>query len=384
MATLGRRSTRWRIWFCPFVTAATAGLRQPFPDREPGADRCDRRTRRAGAARQRAGRGTDDGNRAVDRSHIGINWIRRSSIPTPKSGKELTARRREKYSATELSRRSPAEEKIAEALKQPTQIEFVETPLKDVIDYLKDLHHIEIQLDSAALKEEGIDENTPVTKNLKGISLRSALKLMLDEMHLTYVIHNDVLLITSQERPRARSCQATRPTPAEMFPWILPGYNRKVPTYEPPVFRNNPAVFYDLVSYAPGMHTNLADVLAVLEAEAPADAIAAKPGKIDDRARRLIERARGAGWQTATITDAKGRRRAWSPSMARAATDTGGQHPQDYASRSFATVRASGTSIPSWASVLDGRSTASIARSLRGSCLGPCLRWKTWLAAPTW
>ena len=69
---------------------------------------------------------------------------------------------------------SPAERKIREALSQPTQVEFVETPLKDVIDYLKDLHHIEIQLDAPALKEAGVDESTPVTKNLKGISLRSA------------------------------------------------------------------------------------------------------------------------------------------------------------------------------------------------------------------
>ena len=52
----------------------------------------------------------------------------------------------------------PAERKIREALNQPTQIEFVETPLKDVIDYLKDLHHIEIQLDTSALKEAGVDD----------------------------------------------------------------------------------------------------------------------------------------------------------------------------------------------------------------------------------
>ena len=50
---------------------------------------------------------------------------------------------------------SPAERKIREALRQPTQIEFVETPLKDVIDYLKDLHHIEIQLDAARAQGSG-------------------------------------------------------------------------------------------------------------------------------------------------------------------------------------------------------------------------------------
>jgi ferric-dicitrate binding protein FerR (iron transport regulator) len=272
--------------------------------------------------------------------------------PDPEFWRELTARRMEKYSS-ELSRRSPAEKKIEDALKQPTRIDFVETPLKDVVDYLMDLHHIEIQLDSPALKEIGVDESTLVTKNLHGISLRSGLKLMLDELQLKYVIHNDVLLITSPAKAESDEYMITKvypvsdvvlpirmagfydgmsgfggfsggmgsmgraPASAEVLRWILPGCNRKVPTYQPPVFSNNRAVFYDLVSYAPAMHTNLADVLAVLEAETCGTGILPasnstgwKPvpqGKIDDRARRLIERARGAGWQTATIADAHGK-----------------------------------------------------------------------------
>jgi hypothetical protein len=117
--------------------------------------------------------------------------------PDAETWKELTARRKERFGAMELSRTSPAEKKIQEALKQPTQIEFVETPLRDVVDYLKDLHKIEIQLDTAALKDANVDENTPVTKNLKGISLRSALKLLLDELQLRYVVRDEVLLITS-------------------------------------------------------------------------------------------------------------------------------------------------------------------------------------------
>ena len=75
-----------------------------------------------------------------------------------------------------------------------------DTPLKDVIDYLKDLHHVEIQLDGQALKDAGIEESVPITKNLKGISLRSALKLLLDDLELKYVVHNEVLLITTPAR----------------------------------------------------------------------------------------------------------------------------------------------------------------------------------------
>ena len=66
---------------------------------------------------------------------------------------------------------------------------FIETPLCDVIDYLKDHHHIEIQLDNKALGDVGIGSDTPVTKNIKGTTLRSALRLLLHELNLTYMIH---------------------------------------------------------------------------------------------------------------------------------------------------------------------------------------------------
>ncbi|MBM4069723.1 MAG: hypothetical protein FJ271_12345 [Planctomycetes bacterium] len=55
----------------------------------------------------------------------------------------------------------------------------------------------------------------------------------------------------------------------------------------------------DLAGFAPGLNTSLADIHAVLEAEA--DGFKAASGTIDDRARKLIERARGAGWQAIAI-----------------------------------------------------------------------------------
>ena len=138
---------------------------------------------------------------------------RRSSIRTPKSGRSSRRAARRSTAPRNSRSRSPAEKKIEEALKQPTQIEFVETPLKDVVDYLKDLHKIEIQLDTAALKEAGVDESTQVTKNIKGISLRSALKLMLDDLQLKYVIHNEVLLITSPAKAESDEYMTTKVYP---------------------------------------------------------------------------------------------------------------------------------------------------------------------------
>jgi alpha-2-macroglobulin len=88
---------------------------------------------------------------------------------------------------------------IQEALKSPTDIEFFETPLDEAVNYLKEHHKIEIQIDKKALESVGMETTTPVTKSLKGIQLRSALKLLLRDYDSTYMINNGVLMITTPE-----------------------------------------------------------------------------------------------------------------------------------------------------------------------------------------
>ena len=56
---------------------------------------------------------------------------------------------------------------IEAALAQPTQLEFVDTPLSDVIEFRKNHHGIEIQLDAKVLGDAGIGSDTPVTLNFK-------------------------------------------------------------------------------------------------------------------------------------------------------------------------------------------------------------------------
>ena len=101
------------------------------------------------------------------------------------------------------------------ALQSPTEIACNNTPLKDVVEQLKKRHQIEIQLDPAALTEVGVDEVCLVTKHLSGISLRSALRLLLDELQLKYIIHNEVLLITSPMKAESEEYMATRIYPVK-------------------------------------------------------------------------------------------------------------------------------------------------------------------------
>lgn len=90
-----------------------------------------------------------------------------------------------------------AEEAIRRALDKPISLEFVETPLGDVVDYLKDCLQIRIVLHRKALSDVGVAADTPITRNLLNISARSALNLLLDDLDLTWVISNEVLLITT-------------------------------------------------------------------------------------------------------------------------------------------------------------------------------------------
>ena len=90
-----------------------------------------------------------------------------------------------------------AEKKLLEALKSPTECEFKETSLADVIDYFKTRHKIEIHTDEKALEEAGVALDSTVTKTLHRVSLRSALRLVLRDVGLTFILQDEVLLVTS-------------------------------------------------------------------------------------------------------------------------------------------------------------------------------------------
>lgn len=113
----------------------------------------------------------------------------------PSAAMEMGA---ESYAGAGDEQTSPASANaFAATLNSPTQIEFLESPLSDVVDYIRDLHAIEIQIDRRALEDVGLTVDSPVTRNLRGVSLRTALRLILRDLDLTYTAMDDVLLITT-------------------------------------------------------------------------------------------------------------------------------------------------------------------------------------------
>jgi hypothetical protein len=71
-----------------------------------------------------------------------------------------------------------------------------------VVEYLKDRHHIEIQLDVKALEDVGIGIDSPITRNLKDVTLHAALYQMLPPLELDYLVKDGMLIITAQEKAR--------------------------------------------------------------------------------------------------------------------------------------------------------------------------------------
>jgi uncharacterized membrane protein YgcG len=117
--------------------------------------------------------------------------------PAAEVWKALTERRA-KWASVDLHKNSKAEVRIEAALDETSEVEFVDTSLKDAMDFLGDLHKITIILNETALSEEGIGTDEPITQVLTGISLRSTLKIILEPLGLTYVIEDEVMKITTE------------------------------------------------------------------------------------------------------------------------------------------------------------------------------------------
>jgi hypothetical protein len=132
---------------------------------------------------------------AVETSHLPFADDQPVVYPDAETWRQLSDRRR--ATLVDLRNEPQAEAKIRQELREPTTLEFIETPLDDVVAYLKDLHGIEIQIDRRELEAAGLSGDIAITGNFKGITLRSALRIMLSQYELSYVVRDEVLMITT-------------------------------------------------------------------------------------------------------------------------------------------------------------------------------------------
>lgn len=81
---------------------------------------------------------------------------------------------------------------VSTALAENTEIEFIETPLRDVCDYLSDLHSVQVKL------PRQVDER-PITQQLNNMPLFLALTLLTEAADLRWTTAENMILIGETE-----------------------------------------------------------------------------------------------------------------------------------------------------------------------------------------
>jgi len=89
--------------------------------------------------------------------------------------------------------------KLRRALRKRVAMQFVETPLSDIVDYVGQVADVPVLIDTRALDDVGLAENAAISIDVSDVSLESALNLMLSELDLTWTFFREVLLITTPE-----------------------------------------------------------------------------------------------------------------------------------------------------------------------------------------
>lgn len=108
-------------------------------------------------------------------------------------------------------RHDEKERQIEQKLLEPTTVSFVNQPLQKTLDDLSIMHNLNIYIDKASLEQAGISLDQPVSLKVSNISLKSALNLLLKQAHLTYIIKDQVLQVTTEDNARGRFQQVVYP-----------------------------------------------------------------------------------------------------------------------------------------------------------------------------
>ncbi len=118
--------------------------------------------------------------------------------PSPEFWDHIT-KTRKKWKDFDIYGSSKTENRIRETLDETIDLDFLDSSLVEVIDYIKDLKQIPIKIAFEKLEDDGtVDpEEGTITFTQSGIKLKSALNQILGDKNLTYIIDNEILTITT-------------------------------------------------------------------------------------------------------------------------------------------------------------------------------------------
>lgn len=119
-------------------------------------------------------------------------------VDYPKDWKSIIERRQAQ--PTDLDEHTEEELRVRESLNKSVSLHFDEEPLGAIMRHIADTFLINVTIDEKGLLESGITSSTPITINVDGIRLKSALNLILTPLDLSYIVDNETLTITSRLR----------------------------------------------------------------------------------------------------------------------------------------------------------------------------------------
>jgi hypothetical protein len=90
-----------------------------------------------------------------------------------------------------------AREAIEKALSQKDAFEFADVRLGNFVSVLREKYGMNVVIDQRALKEKEIDPESPVSLELKDVSVRSALELAIRPLGLSWTIYCEAIVIST-------------------------------------------------------------------------------------------------------------------------------------------------------------------------------------------
>jgi hypothetical protein len=138
----------------------------------------------------------------ADRFTFALNDVQRSALPAKKD-MELAPDWRERQ---ELRKRleprlGPDEERILAALEKPAGPSVTNLPFEETLQSLSTLSNQPLYIDEPSLEVVGADKRRPVSIP-NGVSIRTALRIVLQSQGLTFVIRDKAIVVLSLEKAR--------------------------------------------------------------------------------------------------------------------------------------------------------------------------------------
>jgi len=102
-------------------------------------------------------------------------------------------------SLADLKSNSQPSDKLIKALADPIEVELIHQPLNDIAAFVSELKGIPVRIDTVALSDLNITEDTEISLASKKLSIEQCLKLVLEPLELDFVCSGDVLTITTKD-----------------------------------------------------------------------------------------------------------------------------------------------------------------------------------------